>query len=264
MTRDALGLGPPHGGVPSTMKSQRIDIAKIRRDQIVEAAVAVIAEQGLQNLSLSEIENKAGMSRGQLTYYFPTKEDILLAVFDWLVLLIHQRIGKPGGQGCDQDSGWEWVAHLLDKLLTQPPVSPEFACLQYTFLSQISHRADFRQRLATLYEGWRSNMALGLSADLARRPAARQVSPRALATLVQAILHGLGMQRAADPDAFDREEMLELCLDVLSHYLWDEPHSRKKRKPVANKTTAGAGRSRARRAANQPNPERVNGERTHP
>jgi AcrR family transcriptional regulator len=246
------------------MKSQRIDVASIRRDQIVEAAVGVIAEQGLQNLSLSEIEKKAGMSRGQLTYYFPAKEDILLAVFDRLVLLMVQRIGTPAGQACDQHSGWEWVEHLLDKLLTQPPVSPEFGCLQYTFLSQISHREDFRQRLATLYENWRSNMAMGFSGDMVRRPAARQVSPRALATLVQAILHGLGMQRAADPNAFDGQEMLELCLDVLSSYLWNESRSRKKRKSAANKTTANTGRMRARPPVSQPSPEKVNGERTHP
>ncbi len=54
------------------MKTPRIDIGTIRRQQIVEAAVAIIAEQGLQNLSLSQIEKKAGMSRGQLTYYFPS------------------------------------------------------------------------------------------------------------------------------------------------------------------------------------------------
>ena len=53
------------------MKTPRIDVGSIRRDQIVQAAVSIIAEQGLQNLSLSEIEKKAGMSRGQLTYYFP-------------------------------------------------------------------------------------------------------------------------------------------------------------------------------------------------
>jgi AcrR family transcriptional regulator len=246
------------------MKSQRIDIASIRREQIVEAAVAVIAEQGLQNLSLSEIEKKAGMSRGQLTYYFPTKEDILLAVFDRLVLLMHQRIGSPSGQTCDQHGGWEWIEHLLDKLLTQPPVSPEFGCLQFTFLSQIGHREDFRQRLAMLYEKWRSGMAQGLSADLVQRPAARRVSPRAMATLVQAILHGLAMQRAADPNAFDREEMLELCLDVLSSYLWNEPRSRKKRKSAANKTTANTGRVRVRPPDSQLSPEKVNGERTHP
>ncbi len=78
------------------MKPARIDIGSIRRDQIVEAAVAVIAERGLQNLSLSEIEKKAVMSRGQLTYYFPTKESILLAVFDRLVFPRLSAIAETG------------------------------------------------------------------------------------------------------------------------------------------------------------------------
>jgi AcrR family transcriptional regulator len=217
----------------------------------VEAAVAIITEQGIQNLSLSEIETRAGMSRGQLTYYFPAKEDILLAVFDRLVQLTHERVGAPPSQNGAPAGGWEWVEHLLGKLLTEPPVSPEFGCLQYTFLSQISHREDFRKRLASLYEQWRSGMALGLDADLQRQPAARRVSPRALATLVQALLHGLTMQRAADPLAFDGQEMLALCQDVLRTYLWDPPRrprrhtsaTRKNRRrpadPVASKGKNG-------------------------
>ncbi len=243
------------------MKSQRIDIAGIRRQQIVEAAVAVITEQGLQNLSLSEIENKAGMSRGQLTYYFPAKEDILLAVFDRLVVLIHERIGTPAGQNCEQASGWDWVKHLLQKLLTEPPVSPEFGCLVYTFLSQMGHREDFRRRLATLYEQWRNGMAHGLAADMARKPTARPVSPRAMATLVQAILHGLGMQRAADPNAFDQKEMLNLCLDVLGTFLWHEPRSRARRKSAAKKMSEPALPVRVRRMASQSATKGVNGER---
>src|SRR5580700_3055019 len=155
------------------MKSSRIDIASIRKEQIVEAAVAVIAEQGLHNLSLSEIETKAGMKRGQLTYYFKHKEDILLAVFDRVLQLMYQRLGTPpgtdatGGAGA---SGWPIICYLLEAVLTKPPLSPEFHGLQYTFLSQIGYREDFRQRLATLYNEWRTNMAEGLSADLARRP----------------------------------------------------------------------------------------------
>src|SRR5207244_10274901 len=100
------------------MKNARVDVGAIRREQIVEAAVSVIAEQGLQNLSLSEIEKKAGMSRGQLTYYFRSKEDILLAVFDRLVLLTYQRIGTPDGQTPGENSGgWDWAKHLLETLL---------------------------------------------------------------------------------------------------------------------------------------------------
>src|SRR3989442_14282907 len=102
------------------MKNARIDVGAIRREQIVEAAMAVIAEQGLQNLSLSEIEKKAGMSRGQLTYYFPAKEDILLAVFDRVVLLMYQKMGHPAGQNGEepcQVSAWDMIQFLLTKIL---------------------------------------------------------------------------------------------------------------------------------------------------
>jgi AcrR family transcriptional regulator len=84
------------------MNQSRIDITFIRKEQIVDAAVCVIAQQGLQNFSLSEIEKKAHMSRGQLTYYFPAKEDILLAVFDRFLFLMQldcqvqdKNTGKP-------------------------------------------------------------------------------------------------------------------------------------------------------------------------
>ncbi|HEX5269431.1 MAG TPA: TetR/AcrR family transcriptional regulator [Gemmataceae bacterium] len=192
-----------------------------RRAQIVEAAVAVIAEQGIQNLSLSAIEKKAGMARGHLTYYFPAKEKILLAVFDHLLELIYERIGTPRGEGRlpEVESGAEWVRQLLELVLLRPPVSPEFPCLQHTFLSQIGHREDFRKRLASLYEEWRGNMAGGLERDRAGSPQTPAADPRLLASLVQAILHGLSVQLQADPNAFDREAMLRLCLDVLGGHL---------------------------------------------
>jgi len=203
------------------MKNGRIDIASIRKEQIVEAAVAVIAEQGLHNLSLSEIETRAGMKRGQLTYYFRHKEDILLAVFDRVLQLMYERLGQPPGAGDEdcQKSGWEVTKYLLEALLTKPPLSPEFNCLQYTFLSQIGYREDFRERLASLYEEWRTKMAEGLAADLAGKNGRRKLHPRALATLIQALLHGLTLQAAADPKAFDGKEMLDLCLDMLGNYL---------------------------------------------
>jgi AcrR family transcriptional regulator len=198
------------------------DIARLRRDQIVDAAVAIIAEQGIQNLSLSEIENRVDMSRGQLTYYFHTKEDILLAVFDRLLQLMCQRHAEPEKHPFAGMSWLDVIRHLLGVVTRQPPEEPAFPALQYTFLSQISHRADFRERLAGLYEHWRSRGAEHLAQDLAARPGRRRVSPRAMSTLVQAILHGLAMQSAADPNAIDADEIIEICLDLLRTYLWDD------------------------------------------
>jgi len=203
------------------VKKSDSTLVQSRRRQIVEAAVAVIAEQGIQNLSLSEIEKKTGMARGHLTYYFPAKEEILLAVFDHLLELMYQRVGTPeGADPCEAlQSGWEWLRHLLGMVLLRPPASPEFHCLQYTFLSQIGHREDFRRRLASLYEEWRGNLTRGMAGELAVSTDPPAADPRLLGTLVQALLHGLAMQLAADPNAFDREAMFRLCLDVLGGYL---------------------------------------------
>src|ERR1700716_1175324 len=123
------------------MTTPRIDIGSIRREQIVDAAVAVIAERGLQHLSLSEIENKVGMSRGQLTYYFKTKEDILLAVFDHLLVLMGQQNAEAEFDKLD----WlEIVRQIMLIVLQTPPAHPEFHALQHAFQSQTSHREDFR------------------------------------------------------------------------------------------------------------------------
>ena len=206
------------------MAKGRGDVAGRRRGQIIEAAVAVIAEQGIQHLSLSAIESEAKMSRGQLTYYFRTKEDILLAVFDHLI----QRM-RAGEQSCQpppdlpiRGEGWDKLTALLTFFVLHPPEEPEFHALQYTFLSQIVHRDDFRQRLASLYEHWRGLGAADFARDMPPPKGRPAVSPRTLSSFLQAIIHGLAIQRVADPMAFDPQEMLTLTLYLLGGYLGKE------------------------------------------
>ena len=229
------------------MKPSRIDIGSIRREQIVDAAVAIIAERGLQNLSLSEIEKRTGMTRGHLTYYFPAKETILLAVFDRLLKLMCERHEVTSGRDFDRvppDSACEAFGVLLPGVMRGPEVNPEFHTLLYTFVSQAGHREDFRQRLASLFEEWRGHFARQLAEDRARGKIRRRVPPRIMASLIQAVLHGLALQLAVDPRAFDREEMLTLCLDVVGSYLGVRPEKTRKRKKKPAMTAPPANGSR--------------------
>jgi AcrR family transcriptional regulator len=198
------------------MHNGRVNIAQRRRDEIVQAAVEVIAKQGIDALSLSAIEKKARMSRGQLTYYFPKKEDILLAVFDHMVATM-----RRGVEPCEdfEASGWVGTQFLLRMILTLPMPNPTFGALQHTFLAQVGHREDFRQRLASLYEEWRTGMAKSLARDLNRVADPPPYSTRALATVIQALIHGLAVQRAADPDVTADPEVMAVCLDILGSYL---------------------------------------------
>jgi AcrR family transcriptional regulator len=197
-------------------------VAAVRREQIVEAAAGIIATRGIQHLSLSAIESATGMSRGQLTYYFKAKEDILLAVFDRMVRRMRERVHADDDTRSQSgpDGAWELIQRLLRLILLQP-IQNDFAQLQYTFLAQPGPRNEFRKRLAALFADWRSNMGAGL-AEHRPPPFA---DPELLASLIQALIHGLVMQLQADATAFDRTRMLDLCVDLVGGILKRKPEA---------------------------------------
>lgn len=56
-----------------------------RREALLEAAIAVVREGGYPALTQPRVAAIAGMSQGHLTYYFPTRADLLGAVAERIV-----------------------------------------------------------------------------------------------------------------------------------------------------------------------------------
>lgn len=202
------GLSDPVNGLS--------EIALARREQILDAAEAIIAGHGIQKLSLGQIEQRASMSRGQLTYYFPTKESILLAVYDRMLRRMIREAMAADGPKPMTGQAWDCLQHGLKKHLEPdwpPPAGRDLFSLLFTFLAQMGHRDDYRKRLSQWYSEWRSFIAADIGGSV---PEPRAASPRVLAALVQALFHGLDVQLMMDPDAFDRQEMFELCVKLLA------------------------------------------------
>lgn len=182
------------------------------RDDIVTAATDIIAGEGIHRLSLGRIEARLGMSRGQLTYYFPTKESILLAVFD---RMLQRMIGElvadaaksglgPPGSG-QPGTVLERTMFGLQRLFTRPEGGKaELASLVHTFQAQIRHRPDFQAKLAAVNAGWRRMIVADLEAMGDSGPLVE-----AKASLIMAVFGGLRDQLAVDPAAFDRAALLE-------------------------------------------------------
>ena len=156
--------------------------AERRREEIVEATTAVIAEEGLHRLSLARIESRLAMSRGQLTYYFPTKESILLAVFDrmlgQMIAAATETARRQAMTRAGPDFAFERARHELGGLMAHAGTPGELGgghlhALSHTFLAQVSHRADYRAKLAAAFAGWRQSIAadLQVSAQLSEHEA---------------------------------------------------------------------------------------------
>lgn len=192
------------------------EIAKTRREQILNAAEAIITGHGIQELSLKRIEDLAGMSRGQLTYYFPTKESILLAVYDRMLRAMIRTAKESNGPKPMTGHAWELFQYWMQKHLDPnwpPREGRELFSLLYTFLAQMGHRDDYRKRLSQWYSEWRSFIAEDVEGSV---PEPRATSPRVMAAIVQALMHGIDVQLMMDPNAFDRQEMFAACVQLMA------------------------------------------------
>lgn len=78
-------------------------------DRILEASRKAFNERGYAGTSVTEIATSLDMSQGNLTYHFPTKRDLAMALEDDLLLLMkQQRTSKKQGALPD-----DYIDHLL-------------------------------------------------------------------------------------------------------------------------------------------------------
>jgi AcrR family transcriptional regulator len=65
------------------------------RERLVEAARRLFWEQGYANTGIAQILKAADAGSGSLYYFFPTKEDLLLAVLEWYKTMLGTMVVQP-------------------------------------------------------------------------------------------------------------------------------------------------------------------------
>ena len=99
---------------------------KEREELIVEAATQAIVERGLANVRIADIAERAGMTPGHVTYYFPSKIDLLMRAISASeeALTIEGFTGGVGGTGPDASGGG---SAIVIQMLQQTSAGPAIA-----------------------------------------------------------------------------------------------------------------------------------------
>ena len=95
-----------------------------------------------------------------------------------------------------------------------------FLSLIHTFHAQVSYRDDVRQRLATLNAEWRAMIAADYAASVPEPP---PVPPLVAASIIMALVQGLGGQLAVDPNAHDRKLTMAAISQLLAPIFGESP-----------------------------------------
>lgn len=65
------------------------------RERLIEIAADLFWKQGYQATGIAQILEAAGILRGSLYYYFPTKEDLLIAILEWRLKQLRPDVVQP-------------------------------------------------------------------------------------------------------------------------------------------------------------------------
>lgn len=68
----------------TTTKKPRAEESLDRREALLEAAIRVVAQQGMRGLTHRAVEVEAGVPHGSTTYYFGTRHDLLVALMVYI------------------------------------------------------------------------------------------------------------------------------------------------------------------------------------
>lgn len=141
-----------------------ITLEKLRRTQIMEAALKKVSLVGIQNITMDDIALEAGLSKGGIAYYFSSKDLLIKEAFRNFFDAIFLR----GKQTMDL------YLDPLDKLLSfvwlynwDDPLAPVGYPMLFDAMSLAGHDADYRSLLEEWFNGWISLLSDALEEGVA-------------------------------------------------------------------------------------------------
>ncbi|RKH62703.1 TetR/AcrR family transcriptional regulator [Corallococcus llansteffanensis] len=176
-----------------------------RVGSILDAAMDVLVQDGYAGLSLRGVAQRAGLSLGNLQYYFPTKQDVVRALLarylEQALLRVRERVEGGGREPVQR------LRQALDAILEDQD-SPR-ACQLFAELWALAARdAMVADALAVFYAGYRAGVVellRELSPDLT--PARRERRAALLVAFLEglSLFRGGGNLRAASVPGLEQE-----------------------------------------------------------
>ncbi len=128
-----------------------------RREEIVSAMVATMAEHGYAKATIAKVAERAGLTAGLLHYHFKNKQQILLAVLDDLADRQLESMGAViAGSGTPSEA-----VDAVVRLMLSPGDSsrPQDVATWVSILAEAVRQPEVAKRLAEHQEAFRSQLA---------------------------------------------------------------------------------------------------------
>lgn len=186
-----------------------------RRQDFIEAAVRVIADQGMRGATTRRIAEAADAPLATLHYCFHTKEQLFFAVFEYMSSSILEQQADVSPAENDLATT---AARILRSTMEWSLAHPIYTKVQFDLtlwaLRQDGKNAGLGDRVYDLFLGEFETVL-----DAAAASAADKALIRPLARLLTAILDGLSLQWVNHQDDARARADVDLACDTVTAFL---------------------------------------------
>ncbi|MBN1534337.1 MAG: TetR/AcrR family transcriptional regulator [Spirochaetes bacterium] len=191
------------------------DLEEIRKNQIILATLKKISEVGSDNVTMDDIAREAGLSKGGVAHYFPSKDVLCREAFKRFFERIFQRsrdtiIGFADPLSKLLSFGWLYNWNDPDVNLGYP--------LLFDAMAMASHDAAYRQLFHEWVDRWiemlseaiREGREYGLFQD---------ADPVETARTISAIYHGVAVRWYLDRDSHSSDWALRAVRNSITRLM---------------------------------------------
>ncbi|WP_369193564.1 TetR/AcrR family transcriptional regulator [Streptomyces djakartensis] len=187
------------------------------REDVLAAAMEMIAERGLEKLTMAALGREVGMSSGHLLYYFGSKDELLLRTLEWS----EGRLGAERARLLTRAApARERLRAYVDLYVPDGHRDPHWTLwLEVWNRSQnAAVESDARDRQAAIEGAWHRDL-VALLAEGISRGEFRRVDPDRFAARLRALLDGLSIHVAIGLRGTDRARALQHVAEFLADAL---------------------------------------------
>ncbi|WP_103537549.1 MULTISPECIES: TetR/AcrR family transcriptional regulator [unclassified Streptomyces] len=193
------------------------------RADVLAAAMATIAERGLDGLTMAGLGREVGMSSGHLLYYFRTKDELLLRTLEWSEdRLGAERRALLAEPGSGAGSARERLDAYIGLYLPAGHRDPHWTLWLEVWGRSQNADEDARARQAAIEGAWHRDL-VALLAEGMSRGEFRPVDADRFAARLRALLDGFSIHVTVGIPGTGREQVLAQVTEFLDETLTPGP-----------------------------------------
>ena len=165
----------------------KVALKDIRRTEIIDAALKMIAKLGIYNVRMEDISAASGLSKGGIAYYFRSRDLLFKESFEVFFerILVRSRQAMAGhSDPIDQLLAFEWFFNGDD-----PDIDIGYSLL-LDCTAMALHEDDYRQLFQQWITKWVELFQTAVAAGIAAGKF-EVADPRLTARAISAVYHGL-------------------------------------------------------------------------